>query len=167
MRDSEGRQKFGHLETDEPFVGAKPIQEDMDRSVLRGCGVIAAALILVYASIAIPIMLQTPLLTKQELTRAVGIAATLSLLTGIGFTAKTGLSGLSGSIAGLIAGAVFVWLRLEGAAQPPAIEGAPKAEFGSFAAWAVPLAVFVPMGLVWYGVYKFNASMERRREDKP
>lgn len=166
MSEQQPGKPFGCLETDEKYAGEAQTKHDFDRLMLAGCVVFTASAILIWASASIPIVLQNPLLTNRQLASCVGLSAILTLVIGSIFVWRSGLSGLCGSIAGLVPAAVFVWLRIKGAVELPNIEDMTPPEFSAAASWAVPFGVFLPIALLWYGIFALHRRLERATPKK-
>lgn len=161
MNEPDERTRFGHLDTDEAYVGEAHTKHDFDKMMLSGCVTFALSSVAIFAAVAIPITLQQPLKSNADLIRCVGFGSMLALVIGGFSTYRYGLCGLCGSIAGLVPSAVFVWLRLKGAVDLPKLEDMTPPEFTGTAAWTVPIVGLVPLALVWYGIYALRRRVER------
>jgi hypothetical protein len=131
--------KFGFLDTDE-VVDKKTRKADYERSVLGGCVSFSLASTAQLAAVGIPFLIARSIMTTGELYQVLAIYLIAAGIVGALFTVTTGLSGLFGSLSGLVPAATFLWLRLSDAVRGvPGIEGMEPAEYPSPYAYLVPI----------------------------
>lgn len=167
VNEPEKRTGFGWLGTDELTTGKPRRLADFEHSMLSGCTIFASAAIVVYSCLTLPLLLKNPLKSNQDLTVAVGLALALGLVGGILFLWRGGLSGLCGSVAGLVPAGVFWWLRIRGAVEIPNIEDMVAPEFPLSASWTVPSGTLIPLLFLWYVLYRWLLAPERLPPKEP
>jgi hypothetical protein len=106
------------------------------------------------ASAGIPLVIERELHTYQQLYGVLTIYLVAAALVGIAFTLGAGLSGLCGSLAGLVPAATFLWLRIsDKTTGVPGIEGMEPAQYPASYAWGVPLVCALGLGAVFCATY--------------
>lgn len=155
-------ERFGFLDTDEAVPRQKR-KADYERSVLGGCVAFSLAATAQLACIAVPLLVTRSIHTTDELFPVLVIYFVAASVLGAGFIIGAGLAGLSGSLAGLVPAATFLWLRLRDATTGiPGIEGMEPAEYPAAYAWAAPLILVLALAADFGAVYFVKSLIQGR-----
>lgn len=156
------KEKFGFLDTDEEVV-KKSRKSDFEKSVLGGCVTFSIASTAQLAAVGIPFLVARSIMSTDELYKVLAIYLIAAGIVGTLFTILTGLSGLFGSLAGLIPAATFLWLRLADAVTGlPGIEGMQPADYPTSYAYTVPIVCTLVLAADFVAAFFARRVLARR-----
>jgi hypothetical protein len=146
-------ERFGYLGTDEER-DTKPRKGDYEKTVLGGCVTFSLASTLQLGAVGIPLLIERSLHSYSELYGVLTIYVIVGAVGGIAFTMFAGLSGLCGSLAGLVPSATFMWLRIsDKVSGVVGLEGMEPAEYPESYAWLVPAVVCTGLAAVFLAAF--------------
>jgi hypothetical protein len=129
---------FEPLRTDEKLE--TPVRtRDLDQEMLSGCGSFVVAAFVTYLLTAWPWFVFSDGHRLASLAIACGLGMIPALLFGAFAARRGGLAGGCGFVAGSMAAAVFVYLRMEQLLLGRAVRELPFPEYPSAFLWQVPL----------------------------
>jgi len=140
-RDSFGIPKIMKpLETDEKLEVARPKERDMDSQMLFGCSGFVIASFATYFLAVWPFFVWFDIHRLPVLGWAFGMGLPFAFILGIVSTAKFEIAGAAGFIGGILATAIFLYLRFEQVFLEVEARRIPMPLYPHWIQWFAPLA---------------------------
>lgn len=141
---------FEPLQTDEPLTGPKERRKDFEAQLMAGCTTIGVVSLLTYFLTVWPFTVFADY-KASELAMILLCGALPATVLGCLATLKFKLAGASGFFGGGMAGAVFMYLRLQQTALGYLeVKDLPRPDYPAAVAWGMPVGWFAVSGLMAY-----------------
>lgn len=150
---------FEPLRTDEPLPSGQKQKPDMDTQMIFGCSGFVATSIFSYLLFVWPHFVYARTHLIFDLGMACGLGMPQALILGGYAARKFGLPAASGFVGGAMAGAIFLYLRLEQVMSLRGHREAPQPEFPSAWVWLLPVAwILLALGVALWCIPKREFS---------